>query len=70
VRARALAQLTAFKKSGFMSRVFTVELQGAEGAPPERIAVLPKEARALAHTNAHTHMRSPLRCRRRCTPTL
>jgi hypothetical protein len=28
-----------------MSRVFTVELPGAAGGPPERIPVLPKQAR-------------------------
>ena len=40
------AQLIKFKKSGFMARVFIVELPGAEGAPPQRIPVLPKQARS------------------------
>jgi hypothetical protein len=39
-------QLIKFKKSGFMARVFTMELPGEAGAPPQRIPVLPKQARS------------------------
>jgi len=46
LRTPAPRQLIKFKKSGFMARVFTMELPGEAGAPPQRIPVLPKQARS------------------------
>lgn len=64
--ASSAPQLTAFKKSGFLSRVFTVELPGDA---PQRIPVLPKQVRRAAATPPDPPLMRRRAAPARSTPT-